>query len=63
MKNQNAHQIVAMRELLDAADLFAQKGNVQAALKCQIAKTKEDVEKIIKEHELNFRLHNALKYL
>jgi hypothetical protein len=59
----NAYQTVAMRELLDAADLFAQKGNAKAAIACQIAKTKVDVEKIIQTYGTNNRLQNAMRYM
>lgn len=56
----NKKEIVVMRELLDAADLFARKGNASAAMACQSAKTKKDIEEIILKHGTNFRLKNAI---
>lgn len=58
-----AKQTVAIRELSDAASLFAAQGNVKAALACQSATTFAHVAMIIMFYGANFRVKNAYNAL
>jgi len=66
VKNLTAHETVAMRELLDASDLFAQERKVNLSLACQAESATPTIEGITKimhkagECKASFRLINAL---
>ena len=69
MKNLTTHETVAMRELLDASDLFAQERKVNLSLACQAESATPTIEGITKimhkagECKASFRLINALNVL
>jgi hypothetical protein len=66
VKNLTAHETIAMRELLDASDLFAQERKVNLSFACQSESATPTIEGITKimhkagECKASFRLINAL---
>jgi hypothetical protein len=48
--------------MLDAAEIFEDKGNKQAAYDCWDAETEEDIKSIIRKYGSNSALETALKY-